>query len=379
VVTALEQIVGDDTLPVNLRCSAADALGQLSFPANPNVNAVAIAKRLGAVAVLACYEEIKRVEDQKARDEARKKRPPGGGGMPYGGDMYGGDMYGGGEEMYGGADMYGGSDMYGGMDMYGGSDMYGGADMYGGDMYGGMYGPSGASAKPKKKPRGPLDYRIDDIRRSVKDQLLQVKRGLAGHDRYATKGLLALTAAGNGQQEVQTLIARLDDIAAVVDPPPVAAAPSAKEQPKLDPKAVDPLGDIDALIKELRTKVQKMENDCGIVVQLPADELTLPEDLDAVPELPPAGLPDLPLGPPGAEDMPEAKPDDQPAPGPPVDEQPPVDKQPPADEQPPVDEPVEPEMPVDVDEPVDPSELMEPEVPGKPAEPPEAPAEPGAN
>jgi uncharacterized protein (UPF0147 family) len=114
VVTALEQIVADDTLDVKLRCSAADALGQLNYPANPNINAADIAKRLGAVAVLACHEEIQRVEDQIARDEARKKRPPGGGGMPYGGDMYGGDMYGGGEEMYGGSDMYGGMDMYGG-------------------------------------------------------------------------------------------------------------------------------------------------------------------------------------------------------------------------------------------------------------------------
>jgi hypothetical protein len=239
------------------------------------------------------------------------------------------------------------------MDMYGGSDMYGGM---------GMSGPSGASAKPKKKPRGPLDYRIDDTRRQVKDQLLQVRRGLAGHDRYATKGLLALTAAGNGQQEVQTLITRLDDIVAIVDPSLVAAAPSVKE-PKRDPKAVDPLGDIDALIKELRTKVQKMEDDCGIVVQLPADELTLPDDPDAVPDSLPAGLPDLPLGPTGAEDMP----DDPPAPGQP------------GEEQPPVDEPVDPEMPVDADEPVDPSELMEPEVPEMPAEPPEAPAGPGAN
>jgi uncharacterized protein (UPF0147 family) len=339
VVTALEQIVADDDLPVNLRCSASDALGQLNYPANPNINAVAIAKRLGAVAVLACYEEIKRVEDQKARDEARKKRPPGAGGMPYGGDMYGGDMYGGGEEMYGGADMYGGSDMYGGMDMYGG-------DMYGEDMY----GPSGPSAKPKKKPRGPLDYRIDDTRRQVKDQLLQVKRGLTGHDRYATKGLLALTAAGNGQQEVQTLIARLDDIVAVVDPPMAAASPSVKAPKAVAPlrDIADPLRDMDALVKEIRTKVQKMEADCGIVVEIPADELTLPDDLDMVPDSLPDGLPDLPLGPPG-------------------------------DEQPPVDEPVDPEMPVDTDEPVDPSELMEPEAPEMPAEPSEEPAEPGDN
>jgi hypothetical protein len=175
---------------------------------------------------------------------------------------------------------------------------------------------------------------------------------LTGHEKYATKGLLALTAADNGQQEVQTLIARIDDITAVVDP-------SVK-----DPKAVYELEDMDALIEELRATVQKMQDDCDIVVQLPADELTLPEDLDAVPE---SGLPDLPLGPPGAEGMPEAKPEDQPAPGQP------------GEEQPPVGEPVEPEMPVDADEPVDPSELMEPEVPEMPAEPPEAPPEPGVD
>lgn len=313
VVTVLEQTAGDDSLPIAVRCSAADALGQLNYPANIQINAVEIAKRLGSIAVLACREEIKRVEDQIARDEARKKRPVGGGGMPYGDDMYGGDMYGG--------DMLGGG-MTGGMPY--GDDMYGDG-MYGSDMFGGgMGGRPGTAAKPRRKPRGPLGYRIDLTRRQVKNQLLQVKRGLTGHENYATEGLAALTAAGNGQEDVTLLVASLDAIIKVAESPDHVT--------------------MDELLTELRASVQKMEDDCGIMVSLPGDDLDLPEDPDALFDPPPEDMLDLPLDPPDAKDTLDV----------------------PAD-------PLEPELPTEdqTDEapPVDPDEPEQLEEPSEPAEP----------
>lgn len=316
VVTVLEQTAGDDSLPIAVRCSAADALGKLNYPANIQINAPEIAKRLGSIAVLACREEIKRVEDQIARDEARKKRPVGGGGMPYGDDMYGGDMFGGG--MTGG--MPYGDDMYG-------DDMYGG-DMYGGDMFGGgMGGRPGTAAKPRRKPRGPLGYRIDLTRRQVKNQLLQVKRGLTGHENYATEGLAALTAAGNGQEDVKLLVTSLDAIIKVAENPDHVT--------------------MDELLTELRASVQKMEDDCGIMVSLPGDDLDLPEDPDALLDLPPEDMLDLPLDPPDAEDTLDV-PADPLEPGLPTEDQ--------ADEDPPID----PDEPEQLEEPSDPVEPAEP-------------------
>lgn len=318
VVTVLEQTAGDDSLPIAVRCSAADALGQLNYPANIQINAVEIANRLGAIAVLACREEIKRVEDQIARDEARKKRPVGGGGMPYGDDMYGGDMYGG--------------DMLGGGMMGYGDDMYG-DDMYGGDMYGGgLGGRPGPAAKPRRKPRGPLGYRIDLTRRVVTDQLLQVKRGLTGHENYATEGLAALTAAGNGQADVNLLVASLNAIIEVAENPDHVT--------------------MDELLTELRASVQKMEDDCGILVSLPGDDLDLPVDPDALLDSPPEGMLDLPLDPPDTEDTLDV----------------------PAD---PLDPGLPPEDPADEDPPIDPDEPQQFEEPSDPADPTD-PADPDA-
>lgn len=310
VVTALEQTAADDSLPTAVRCSAADALGQLIYPANVQINAAEIAKRLGSIAVLACREEIKRVEDQLARDEARKKRPAGAGGMPYGDDMYGGDMYGG--------------DMMGAMPF--GGDMYG-DDMYGSgydDMYGSGMGRPGTAAKPRRKPRGPLGYRIDLTRRQIKNQLLQVRRGLTGHENYATQGLAALSAAGNGQEDVNLLVTSLDAIIKVAESPDHVT--------------------MEELLTELRASVQKMEDDCGIVVSLPMDDLDVPEDPDALLDPSLEDMMDLPLDPMDAQETPEL----------------------PAD-------PLEPGLPVegepDGEEPMDPAELEEADEPVEPGEP----------
>ena len=299
VVTALEQVVADDTRPIALRCAAADALGQLSFPGDANLDAVSIAKKLGMAAVLACYEEIRRVEDVQAREQAAKPPVPGYG-TPY-------DPYGGGA---------------------------------------GMFGPVTGAIKPKGG--GPLGYRIDLTRRRVKHQMQQVKRGLTGHEQQATKGLVGLTAAGNGAEELQKVVKGLDEIIAVTDN--------------------STFDDITALVAEIRTKVQKMEDDCGIVVKLPGDEAELPEGPDGLVNPLEGGLPDLPLDLPGAEAMPELPgeppaepPAAAPAPGVPPEPGPPA--KPPAAEP---AAPAAPEPPLDPGAPVIPGDLPEvPAIPGQ--------------
>jgi uncharacterized protein (UPF0147 family) len=298
VVTTLEQVIEDDARPIALRCAAADALGQLSFPADANLDAVAMAKKLGVVAVLACYEEIKRVEDVLAREKAAKPPVPGYG-TPY--DPYGGGM--------------------------------------------GMFGPTTGAIKPKGG--GPLGYRIDLTRRRVKDQMLQLKRGLTGHEKQAVKGLSGLTEVGNGAEELSKFVKGLDDIIAVTDN--------------------STFDDITALVAEIRAKVQKMEDDCEIVVKLPG-EAELPEGPDGLIDPLGGGLPDLPLGLPGAEAMPELPgeppaepPVAAPAPGVPPEPGPPAE--PPA---PDPGAPVAPEPPLDPGAPVIPGDL--PDVPGIPGE-----------
>ena len=293
VVTTLEQVIADDARPIALRCAAADALGQLSFPADSNLDAVAIAKKLGVAAVLACYEEIQRVEEVQAREQAAKPPVPGYG-TPY--DPYGGGM--------------------------------------------GMFGPTTGAIKPKGG--GPLGYRIDLTRRRVKQQMLQVKRGLTGHEKQATKGLTGLTEAGNGAEEMLKYVKGLDDIISVTDN--------------------STFDDITALVAEIRTKVQKMEDDCGIVVKLPGDEAELPEGPDGLIDPLGGGLPDLSLELPAVDDMPEPPaepPVAAPAPGVPPEPGPPA--------KPPVPDPgapVAPEPPLDPGAPVIPDDL--PDVPGVP-------------
>ncbi len=325
VVTALEQTAADDSLPIAVRCSAADALGKLNYPSDIQIDAPEIAMHLGTIAVLACREEIKRVEDQIARDEARKKRPAGAGGMPYGGDMYDDGMY--------------------GVDMY--DDMYDYDDAFGGSI--GSMGRPGSAAKPRRKPRGPLGYRIDLTRGKVMDQLLQVRRGLTGHGNYGTEGIAALTAAGNGQEDVKLLVASLDEI--------IEVAESSKYVT------------IDELLAALRKSVEKMEDECGIEVSLPDDDLGVPEDPDALLDPEQEDMFDLPLDPLDGE-----QPLDVPAD--------PLETELPENGEPDSEEPLDPAPADEAVEPVEPGEpeeldpAIEPEDPGAPVAVPEEPAQP---
>ena len=68
----LEPVVLDDTLPLSLRCAAARSLGQLDFRDANNVNAAALLKGLGQVALSSCRDEMQRI---KAYGEQRADEP----------------------------------------------------------------------------------------------------------------------------------------------------------------------------------------------------------------------------------------------------------------------------------------------------------------
>jgi hypothetical protein len=76
-VSVLSPIVNDPNMPLTVRCAAAKALGQLDYRSVPDVDASAILKGLGAVAVSACRNEITRVQkhNQENPEPARGNQP----------------------------------------------------------------------------------------------------------------------------------------------------------------------------------------------------------------------------------------------------------------------------------------------------------------
>ena len=65
-IAVISPIVGDQNMPLSVRCAAARALGQLDYRNAKNVDATAILKGLGSIAVSACRDEIKRVQAHNA-------------------------------------------------------------------------------------------------------------------------------------------------------------------------------------------------------------------------------------------------------------------------------------------------------------------------
>jgi len=277
VLTALDGILADNKAPVTLRCSSAEAFGRLRFPANAKVAVPDVAKKLATVAVFACQRELQRVEDQEAR-EAKAALPQPGMGSGYPSTTYMDPMYSGMSEM---------------MPGYG--------------MPGGM--PSGMQAAKFN----PLGYRILLTRRRIAHEMLLVKRGLLGPDATlkagpsaAAKtspsapppapkaGLAALVRAGADQTAIDNAVSGIDAIIREVEK--------------------STFNEMKPLVAEIRAKVRQLEDQCGIVVELP-DELVPGATPDALLSNPldlPEGMPGLEM-PAGAGEPPAAEPADQPA------------------------------------------------------------------
>lgn len=215
--TALESIVADKDAPISLRCTASETLAQWA-PSNNKVDAAAVSKNLGLIAVKACKDELDRIatlqrEEKEMKDlrELIKKPNPVASGQ-FGattGASGGSDM--GMMESYGSMGGYGADE--GGMD--GGSEsmdeMYsgmGGGMMSG--MYGGMLGGAAAAV--------PTDPRVIWSRRRLKYQLTCVKRGL--------EGMMVAGKASPQEKEVAKIKKAVEAALVFTDPP--------EEKPDLD-------------------------------------------------------------------------------------------------------------------------------------------------
>ncbi|MCA9124011.1 MAG: hypothetical protein H6822_13110 [Planctomycetaceae bacterium] len=198
--TALETIVANDSAPISLRCTAAEALAQWT-PSNNKINAGEVSKNLGLIAVKACKDELDRIaalvaqaeEMERLRELIKKPHPAATG--QFGG-MSGGSG-GAGEEMYGGDEMYAG----------GGDEGYS-PEMDMGAMYGqGMYGGTGGGLTPAI----PTDPRVVWSQRRLKYQLTCVKKGLGG--------MMLAGKAGQHEKSIAQIAQAVDLALSLTDPP----------------------------------------------------------------------------------------------------------------------------------------------------------------
>jgi hypothetical protein len=78
-------MVSDAKAPISLRCGAAEALGLINLPPETRLNPTETAGKLGELAVTACRNELKRIEDEKKHHSEGQQHGsglPGLGGMP---------------------------------------------------------------------------------------------------------------------------------------------------------------------------------------------------------------------------------------------------------------------------------------------------------
>jgi hypothetical protein len=257
VLAKLDELVGDNTEPVPLRCSAAEALGRLNYPAKVNLNLAQTGKRLAALAAYAVEMEIRRIEGEQARDQKSR-----------------------------------------------GAALAAAGQMLPTGEGAGAFGP------PRKNPLTDfLSYRIDLTRRRVKDRLNYVKRGLVGpklDQKLDQKAGLQLPAKGEDAKYLQKVIDAIDGILSVVDS-------QSSELPTL-------LSQLQKSVRELEEQcgvtVELPEADKSIA----AEEKTLANPLDALgleatgekkPEAQPAGQP--PAAKPAEAEQPAAPPAAKPA------------------------------------------------------------------
>ena len=225
VASALAAIVDDDHASVSLRCSVVEALGQLNYPGNATVAVADIAKKMGAVAAHACYEEIQRVEDQQKREQEERDASGGAVGIATPSSE--------------------------------------------------PTGPFGAARLDSEDRPNPLAYRINLTRRRIKYQTSLVKRGLVGEDKEAPPKKPPTAKAEPGAEE---------EIPAKVEKSGILALAKAEDQEYVE-KVANHVGaimlqaddasfnDLTSLVTEIRRKVKELEQNCGIVISV--DEMEI--------------------------------------------------------------------------------------------------------
>lgn len=187
IAATAEKLVKDESDSLPVRLAGATALGRISLQAPVKIDAVALAKDLGYLAMVACDAEITRAEAYRKTSAEHEARLAGtysseidySGATGPGGSGYGTGM---GGEGYGGIGGVGGAPAI--RRPIPGSGMGGGEGGYDAGMAGGAIDPS---------MMDPKHYRLDFLRRRIRQHLYAVQIGLAGNDdfvrpRTSTKG-----------------------------------------------------------------------------------------------------------------------------------------------------------------------------------------------
>jgi len=178
IAASLQAILADDASPLIVRSTAAAALGKMSLLAPVKVDPVPAAKELGYLALLVCDTELTKAENFNKTDYEHEGRMTG----TYSGELEGsaGGMPGGGGRT-GMSPGMAGSDGMGGMarplratpGTTPGSEYGGSAGGYGTEM--GGIDPSTLD---------PKHYRMDFLRRRMRQELYSVQLGLTGGEDF---------------------------------------------------------------------------------------------------------------------------------------------------------------------------------------------------
>jgi hypothetical protein len=231
----LDKIIGEDTEPMSVRCTAAEVMSHLNFPA-PGPEVSPMAKKLGYLALFACHTELLRLEGLKKKDEELLKVSGGatGGsgmmGMPGAGGMMpgmpgGGAMPGGGPPsgmMQGGGAIPGGGAMPGGMAPMMPGMGGGGRKGAGGAGGMGMYGTKDTTLDPKA-------YRIDYSKRRLRAELYSVQLALGPKKKdAAVKGLSVYAKAEPDTKTLKDITNQVEEVIKKVE----EASPSAEAYEK---------------------------------------------------------------------------------------------------------------------------------------------------
>jgi len=246
----IENMVSDAKAPISLRCGAAEALGSINLPPETKLNPTETAGKLGDLAVTACRNELKRIDDEKKYLAEGSQQSAGGPGGGMSGLMPG--MGGPGTGAMAGA----------------GGD---GAMMPG--MMPGMGGRGGPGGLTKKKD---VDaYKLEIAQRRLKSQLHSVKVGLAGI-KDKTTGVLGLAKAGSKEHDTIAKLAKVvTDLRDLTDS--------------------EEIDDLEQLVSEVRKRIGELETATKSTVALakpapaasPKAKAGDPDDLDE-PAAPPA-------------------------------------------------------------------------------------------
>jgi len=196
IAAALDRLLKDESNSPSVRLAVAAALGRISIQPPAKIDAVATAKDLGYLALVACDAELTRAEAQRKADYEHYARLMGTYSGEEGSGGYGGGMPGMASSGMGGPGripgMPGGGGMTGSEGVVRTRPTPGGT---GGEI-GGGYGTESGYTNPAEAD--PKHYQMEYLRRRIRQQLYAVQLGLAGTDDFVESKTTASGSAGLG-------------------------------------------------------------------------------------------------------------------------------------------------------------------------------------